>query len=228
MAWEKSVPHVNSDLFWILGTSHDWRLRCGAVDLYFTLFGLSRPSCLPLPELGLVLNLKEKKAVLNPTIIPESVANNQEPVTAANNHGQPVVFQSTVSTNCLHASHSDGFKSVHWFLMSFCIVLKLSLHLGVLYSFHLKSLHIPYLLWINCFACSTQTSWFFHLSFVFFIELHFSCIVYETWSVHRNVWCCYEIFLIRLLLIGKLYSFPKQKLLSVILLHLKIHRYTSF
>lgn len=86
------------------GTSHDWRLRCGAVDLYFTLFGLSRPSCLPLPELGLVLNLKEKKAVLNPTIIPESVANNQEPVISANN-GQSMGFQSTVSTICPHTSH---------------------------------------------------------------------------------------------------------------------------
>lgn len=53
------------------GTSHDWRLRCDAVNLYYTLFGLTRPSCLPLPELGLVLNLKEKKAVLNPTIKPE-------------------------------------------------------------------------------------------------------------------------------------------------------------
>ncbi|KAJ0065829.1 hypothetical protein NL108_000053, partial [Boleophthalmus pectinirostris] len=53
------------------GTSHDWRQRCDAVNLYYTLFGLTRPSCLPLPELGLVLNLKEKKAVLNPTIKPE-------------------------------------------------------------------------------------------------------------------------------------------------------------
>lgn len=53
------------------GTSHDWRLRCDAVNLYYMLFGLTRPSCLPLPELGLVLNLKEKKAVLNPTIKPE-------------------------------------------------------------------------------------------------------------------------------------------------------------
>lgn len=53
------------------GTSHDWRLRCDAVNLYYVMFGLTRPSCLPLPELGLVLNLKEKKAVLNPTIKPE-------------------------------------------------------------------------------------------------------------------------------------------------------------
>uniref|UniRef100_A0A8C7LFY0 Transcription initiation factor TFIID subunit 2 n=1 Tax=Oncorhynchus kisutch TaxID=8019 RepID=A0A8C7LFY0_ONCKI len=62
------------DQLWKLmnsGTSHDWRLRCDAVNLYYTLFGLTRPSCLPLPELGLVLNLKEKKAVLNPTIKPE-------------------------------------------------------------------------------------------------------------------------------------------------------------
>lgn len=57
--------------FRLSGTSHDWRLRCDAVNLYYTLFGLTRPSCLPLPELGLVLNLKEKKAVLNPTIKPE-------------------------------------------------------------------------------------------------------------------------------------------------------------
>lgn len=57
--------------FLFSGTSHDWRLRCDAVNLYYTLFGLTRPSCLPLPELGLVLNLKEKKAVLNPTIKPE-------------------------------------------------------------------------------------------------------------------------------------------------------------
>lgn len=41
------------------------------MNLYYMLFGLTRPSCLPLPELGLVLNLKEKKAVLNPTIKPE-------------------------------------------------------------------------------------------------------------------------------------------------------------
>lgn len=80
-----------------IGTSHDWRLRCGAVDLYFTLFGLSRPSCLPLPELGLVLNLKEKKAVLNPTIIPEAGASGPEPPNNPNNLGQIVGFQSTVS-----------------------------------------------------------------------------------------------------------------------------------
>lgn len=44
------------------------------MNLYYVMFGLTRPSCLPLPELGLVLNLKEKKAVLNPTIKPEMAA----------------------------------------------------------------------------------------------------------------------------------------------------------
>lgn len=81
---------------YFLGTSHDWRLRCGAVDLYFTLFGLSRPSCLPLPELGLVLNLKEKKAVLNPTIIPEAIAGNQEAAVNPSSHAQLAGFQNPV------------------------------------------------------------------------------------------------------------------------------------
>ncbi|TRZ16722.1 hypothetical protein HGM15179_010371 [Zosterops borbonicus] len=107
------------DQLWKLmnsGTSHDWRLRCGAVDLYFTLFGLSRPSCLPLPELGLVLNLKEKKAVLNPTIIPESVANNQEPVNSSSNHGQSVGFQNTEDDHLIKetassiSGHQQGVK----------------------------------------------------------------------------------------------------------------------
>lgn len=78
------------------GTSHDWRLRCGAVDLYFTLFGLSRPSCLPLPELGLVLNLKEKKAVLNPTIIPEAVAGSQEATSNPGSHAPLAGFPHPV------------------------------------------------------------------------------------------------------------------------------------
>lgn len=83
-------------IIYFLGTSHDWRLRCGAVDLYFTLFGLSRPSCLPLPELGLVLNLKEKKAVLNPTIIPEAITGNQETAINPSSHAQLVGFQNPV------------------------------------------------------------------------------------------------------------------------------------
>lgn len=88
------------DLFlmhFIKGTSHDWRLRCDAVDVYHTLFGLSRPSCLPLPELGLVLNLKEKKTVLNPIIIPETGISGQEPLGSANVHGIIPAFQIKVS-----------------------------------------------------------------------------------------------------------------------------------
>ncbi|XP_033645134.1 transcription initiation factor TFIID subunit 2-like isoform X1 [Asterias rubens] len=51
------------------GTSHDARLRCDAVDFYHSLYGRSRPSCLPIPEFGLVLNLKEKRTMLNPSIV---------------------------------------------------------------------------------------------------------------------------------------------------------------
>lgn len=69
------------------------------MDLYFTLFGLSRPSCLPLPELGLVLNLKEKKAVLNPTIIPEAGASNQESLSNPGCHAQLAGFQNPVSVS---------------------------------------------------------------------------------------------------------------------------------
>ena len=80
------------------GTSHDWRRRCDAVNLYHTLFGLTRPSCLPLPELGLVLNLKEKKAVLNPTIKPEQGgAALPEVPGSAGLHGPPLAFTSSVS-----------------------------------------------------------------------------------------------------------------------------------
>lgn len=35
--------------------SHDTRLRCDLVDLYFTLYGNRRPVCLPIPELANIL-----------------------------------------------------------------------------------------------------------------------------------------------------------------------------
>ncbi|RWS28113.1 flocculation protein FLO11-like protein, partial [Leptotrombidium deliense] len=48
--------------------SHDAKLRCGFVDLYYTLFGRGRPNCLPKPELSVVVNLKEKKAHVNTSV----------------------------------------------------------------------------------------------------------------------------------------------------------------
>ncbi|XP_048220089.1 LOW QUALITY PROTEIN: transcription initiation factor TFIID subunit 2-like [Perognathus longimembris pacificus] len=89
------------DQLWKLmnsGTSHDWRLRCGAVDLYFTLFGLGRPSPLPLPELGISSSSKEKEAVLNPTIIPEVV--NRHPTT-----------QDEIDTDTVHDTQASSFSS---------------------------------------------------------------------------------------------------------------------
>lgn len=37
--------------------SHDTRLRCDLVDLYYTLYGTRRPVCLPIPELAGIMNL---------------------------------------------------------------------------------------------------------------------------------------------------------------------------
>ncbi|KAJ8315654.1 hypothetical protein KUTeg_007804 [Tegillarca granosa] len=53
--------------------SHDSRLRCDVVDLYFMLYGRTRPSCLHIPESFVVLNLKEKKAKMNPAYVPEEM-----------------------------------------------------------------------------------------------------------------------------------------------------------
>lgn len=35
--------------------SHDARIRCDLVDLYYKLYGIKRPTCLPIPELVGVL-----------------------------------------------------------------------------------------------------------------------------------------------------------------------------
>ncbi|XP_069134211.1 transcription initiation factor TFIID subunit 2-like [Argopecten irradians] len=50
--------------------SHDSRLRCDIADLYFTLYGRTRPTCLGIPESLVVFNLKEKKAKFNPSVVP--------------------------------------------------------------------------------------------------------------------------------------------------------------
>uniref|UniRef100_A0A4W3I5N5 Transcription initiation factor TFIID subunit 2 n=1 Tax=Callorhinchus milii TaxID=7868 RepID=A0A4W3I5N5_CALMI len=99
------------DQLWKLmnsGTSHDWRLRCDGVDMYYTLFGLSRPSCLPLPELGLVLNLKEKKTVLNPIIIPDPGASNPEAMGNPSIHGPMAGYQISEEDHLAKDSISSG------------------------------------------------------------------------------------------------------------------------
>ncbi|KAI4499551.1 hypothetical protein M0802_005447 [Mischocyttarus mexicanus] len=39
--------------------SHDAKLRCDLVDLYYTLYGVKRPACLPIPELALITKPKK-------------------------------------------------------------------------------------------------------------------------------------------------------------------------
>nr|CAB3266794.1 transcription initiation factor TFIID subunit 2-like [Phallusia mammillata] len=57
---EKLWNYVNHETF------YDPKLRCEAVDLYYTLFGKSRPNCLPAPQYGVVVNLKKGKTQINP------------------------------------------------------------------------------------------------------------------------------------------------------------------
>ncbi|GFU31093.1 transcription initiation factor TFIID subunit 2 [Nephila pilipes] len=55
------------DKLWKLmnsGSAYDSLIRCAVMDLYHTLYGRKRPSVLPAPEIGVVVNLKEKKARL--------------------------------------------------------------------------------------------------------------------------------------------------------------------
>lgn len=40
--------------------SHDAKLRCDLVDLYYTLYGTKVPFCLPIPELATIM--KPRKA----------------------------------------------------------------------------------------------------------------------------------------------------------------------
>ncbi|XP_023212632.1 transcription initiation factor TFIID subunit 2-like, partial [Centruroides sculpturatus] len=84
---KKDHSHLNTEelveRLWKLmnsGSSHDSRIRCAAVDLYYILYGRNRPSCLPIPELAMVLNLKEKKARVNPAIASEEIDMPLEPM----------------------------------------------------------------------------------------------------------------------------------------------------
>ncbi|KAK6179586.1 hypothetical protein SNE40_011910 [Patella caerulea] len=64
------------DRLWNLMNSllcSDSRLRCGVTDLYHTLYGRTRPFCLPIPENMMVLNLKQRTTMLNPSVVPEKL-----------------------------------------------------------------------------------------------------------------------------------------------------------
>lgn len=39
--------------------SHDPKIRCDLVDLYYTLYGSKRPLCLPIPELAAITKPKK-------------------------------------------------------------------------------------------------------------------------------------------------------------------------
>lgn len=80
--------------------SHDSRLRCELVDLYYTLYGIRRPTCLPIPELAGVLNLQKhdiKKmksfSSIQKTSAPASTSETKRPLPS------PIVVDMTECVN---------------------------------------------------------------------------------------------------------------------------------
>jgi len=55
----------------------DTRLRSACVDMYHAFYGRQRPACVPKPELSVVLNLKEQKALVHPNLQDDNSMNNQ-------------------------------------------------------------------------------------------------------------------------------------------------------
>lgn len=46
--------------------SHDPKLRCDLVDLYYTLYGSKTPLCLPIPELAMLTKPKRVAPAASP------------------------------------------------------------------------------------------------------------------------------------------------------------------
>ncbi|OQR68760.1 transcription initiation factor TFIID subunit 2-like, partial [Tropilaelaps mercedesae] len=92
--------------------SHDSKLRCALVDLYHVLYGRGRPQCLPMPELGVLFNLREKRAQLNTS----TMASQDE----AGQSSPPMHFDRWVETVDNHSDNEqdDHHRNVDVFLPS--------------------------------------------------------------------------------------------------------------
>ena len=95
--------------------SFDQQLRCALVDFYFALYGRSRPSCLPKPELSVVLNLKEKTAIssFSDDIEEEAAVTERKPEELSAKRSLPSDFVSPSHRDKVFKSHheSDVFAS---------------------------------------------------------------------------------------------------------------------
>jgi len=95
--------------------SFDAQLRCALVDFYFALFGRSRPSCLPKPELSVVLNLKEKTAVssFSEEVDDDDFYGERNEEGPSLKRSLPPEFVSPNQPKTLKAFHeTDAFKSI--------------------------------------------------------------------------------------------------------------------
>ncbi|KAG5887800.1 hypothetical protein JTB14_019391 [Gonioctena quinquepunctata] len=84
--------------------SHDTRLRCDLIDLYYTLYGTKRPVCIPLSELSGVMNLSKydiTKTKKIPMISKQLTPNSAEvkkimSPTSTSKDGAPQIIMETV------------------------------------------------------------------------------------------------------------------------------------
>ncbi|GAV02603.1 hypothetical protein RvY_13145 [Ramazzottius varieornatus] len=91
---------------------YDSRIRCDLVDLYYRLYGRKRPAPVPMPMLGMTLNLKDGKATLSdavkeecqPTSSPAQAKTMEEPFS-----GEPVPLNHINNGNEVLADGFSGF-----------------------------------------------------------------------------------------------------------------------
>lgn len=83
--------------------SHDARLRCDLVDLYYTLYGSRRPVCLPIPELA---------GVLNPTKLKTSSFMPKIPITSASHSSNQAGSNSNVAVAATTISNNSNVIDV--------------------------------------------------------------------------------------------------------------------
>ncbi|KAK7101291.1 hypothetical protein V1264_024091 [Littorina saxatilis] len=80
--------------------SFDSRLRCGVADMYYVMYGRTRPSCLPIPESVLVLNVKEKRTTVSPTMQYAASISTQDSIKSEPSTSSAGLVQQSVVEDC--------------------------------------------------------------------------------------------------------------------------------
>lgn len=89
--------------------SHDTRLRCDLVDLYYTLYGSKRPVCLPIPELAGIMNLQKIDAKKATPHIPKAIPT-PEIKHSPKDGGTPIIIDDMGCMNVEVVASEDRIK----------------------------------------------------------------------------------------------------------------------